>query len=587
MRTPWWTSYRSLRPRRIAMVASTDGSPTLTGWKRRSSAGSFSMCLRYSSSVVAPTARSSPRASIGLSMLPASTAPSAPPAPTMVWSSSMKTTICPAESAISLRTALSRSSNSPRYFAPATIAEMSRAISRRSRRDSGTSPSTMRWARPSAIAVLPTPGSPMSTGLFFVRRERTWMTRRISSSRPMTGSSLPSPAAAVRSRPNFSSAWTLSSGLWSVTWCGPRTSAAALASASWEPPWSRRICPARPPWPASESRRCSTDTYSSPSSRISCSAARRTCTSSSEAPTGSLESEDSAGSASRAAFSSLRRRSTGTPSLRRIGGTRPPSCSRRTSSRCSGAICGLRPSSARRCAAWTASWDLVVNLSKRMVQISVVLTKILARQEGDGRRRGPGSGRPRAAARRPLAERAQRAPGDEVAALHVGHDLGPELAADRLELLDLGLQLLRPALERGDLPLGALELLLELEDALDAREVHAELRELLDPPQALHVAVGVEPRALRRALGLDEPALLVHPQRLGVHLRQLRGHGDHEHAPVARDLDPRGGPDAAGVGGHHTKSLSRGLVGDIASASSSTFAFAWAERVAGTSMTKR
>ena len=56
---------------------------------------------------------------------------------------------------------------------------------------SGTSPSTMRRARPSTMAVLPTPGSPMSTGLFLVRRDSTWMTRRISSSRPMTGSSLP------------------------------------------------------------------------------------------------------------------------------------------------------------------------------------------------------------------------------------------------------------------------------------------------------------------------------------------------------------------------------------------------------------
>ena len=55
------------------------GSPTYTGWKRRSSAASFSTCLRYSSSVVAPTTRSSPRASIGLSMLPASIEPSALP----------------------------------------------------------------------------------------------------------------------------------------------------------------------------------------------------------------------------------------------------------------------------------------------------------------------------------------------------------------------------------------------------------------------------------------------------------------------------------------------------------------------------
>ncbi len=52
---------------------------------------------------------------------------------------------------------------------------MSSAMTRRSRSDSGTSPSTIRWASPSAMAVLPTPGSPMSTGLFFVRRLRTWI----------------------------------------------------------------------------------------------------------------------------------------------------------------------------------------------------------------------------------------------------------------------------------------------------------------------------------------------------------------------------------------------------------------------------
>ena len=41
-----------------------------------------------------------------------------------------------------------------------------------SRRPSGTSPRTIRWARPSTIAVLPTPGSPISTGLFFVLRRQ-------------------------------------------------------------------------------------------------------------------------------------------------------------------------------------------------------------------------------------------------------------------------------------------------------------------------------------------------------------------------------------------------------------------------------
>ncbi len=207
------------------------GSPTSTGWKRRSSAASFSMCFRYSSSVVAPTARSSPRASIGFSRLAASTAPSAAPAPTIVCSSSRKRTICPAASWTSVSTAFSRSSNSPLYLEPASSEPMSRAITRRSRRLSGTSPSTIRWASPSTIAVLPTPGSPISTGLFLVRRERTWITRRISSSRPITGSSLPLSASAVRSRPNFSSACMLSSALGELTGLGPWTSATAAASA--------------------------------------------------------------------------------------------------------------------------------------------------------------------------------------------------------------------------------------------------------------------------------------------------------------------------------------------------------------------
>ena len=207
MRTRWCDSYFSFSPRRIAIVSATDGSPTKTGWKRRSSAASFSMCLRYSSSVVAPTVRSSPRASIGFSIWAASTAPSAAPAPTIVCSSSMKRTIWPSALLISARTALSRSSNSPRYFAPASSAPTSSAQTRFPFSPSGTSPATIRCASPSAIAVLPTPGSPISTGLFFVRRESTWITRRISSSRPTTGSSLPCSAASVRSRPNLESAW--------------------------------------------------------------------------------------------------------------------------------------------------------------------------------------------------------------------------------------------------------------------------------------------------------------------------------------------------------------------------------------------
>ena len=112
----------------------------------------------------------------------------------------------PSLEVISLMNALRRSSNSPRYFAPAIIALRSIAISVLLLSDSGTSPLMMRRARPSAMAVLPTPGSPMSTGLFFVRRLSTCITRRISASRPMIGSILPCLARAVRSRPYFSSA---------------------------------------------------------------------------------------------------------------------------------------------------------------------------------------------------------------------------------------------------------------------------------------------------------------------------------------------------------------------------------------------
>ena len=119
------------------------------------------------------------------------------------------------------------------------------------------------------MAVLPTPGSPMRTGLFFVRRERTWMTRRISSSRPMTGSSLPSSASAVRSMPNFSSAWNLPSASGSVTRREPRTSRTPASSVSRVAPWARSASPAGERCPASASSTWSAATYSSLSFVIS------------------------------------------------------------------------------------------------------------------------------------------------------------------------------------------------------------------------------------------------------------------------------------------------------------------------------
>ena len=189
------------------MASSGVGSSTMTVWKRRSRALSFSKYFWYSSSVVAPMLRSSPRAKAGLRMLAASMAPSPLPAPTRVWISSMKRMMPPWAAVTSLTTLLRRSSNSPLYLAPATSAPMSSEKTRLSRRFSGTSPRAMRCAKPSTMAVLPVPGSPMRIGLFLVRRERICSTRRISSSRPITGSNLPSRASATRSRAYFCKDW--------------------------------------------------------------------------------------------------------------------------------------------------------------------------------------------------------------------------------------------------------------------------------------------------------------------------------------------------------------------------------------------
>ena len=137
-------------------------------------------------------------------MFAASTAPSALPAPTMVCSSSRNRMTLPSRRTSS-SSAFTRSSNSPRYFVPATIADRSSESSRLSISSSGTSAAAIFCASPSATAVLPTPGSPMSTGLFFVRRERICTARVISVSRPITGSSCPMRAIAVRSRANSAS----------------------------------------------------------------------------------------------------------------------------------------------------------------------------------------------------------------------------------------------------------------------------------------------------------------------------------------------------------------------------------------------
>ena len=155
----------------MAMVSARLGSLTVIGWKRRSRAASFSIYFRYSSMVVAPMTWSSPRDRAGFRIFAASMAPSALPAPTMVCSSSINRMMFPARRT-SPRICFSFSSNSPRYLVPATMADRSSAYTRLPSRCWGAVPSEIARASPSTTAVLPTPGSPISAGLFLVRRDR-------------------------------------------------------------------------------------------------------------------------------------------------------------------------------------------------------------------------------------------------------------------------------------------------------------------------------------------------------------------------------------------------------------------------------
>ncbi len=82
--TLWWASYLSRKPRNISIVCITVGSEMNTGWKRRSSAASFSMCFWYSFRVVAPIRCILPRARWGLIICATSRPPSSPVPPAFI-----------------------------------------------------------------------------------------------------------------------------------------------------------------------------------------------------------------------------------------------------------------------------------------------------------------------------------------------------------------------------------------------------------------------------------------------------------------------------------------------------------------------
>ena len=158
------------------------------------------MYFLYSFKVVAPTTWTSPLAKSGFKIFAASTAPSAEPAPTIVWISSINN-ITSFTFFTSSKHFFILSSKSPLYFAPATILDISILTTLLFFSISGTSSNTIFSANPSTTAVFPTPGSPIKQGLFLVLLDKISITLSISFFLPITGSSFPSFACFVKSAP--------------------------------------------------------------------------------------------------------------------------------------------------------------------------------------------------------------------------------------------------------------------------------------------------------------------------------------------------------------------------------------------------
>ena len=283
----------------------------------------------------------------------------------MVWSSSTKRITRPSSREISFNTDLRRSSKSPRYLAPASSAPRSSESRRLFFSPSGTSPFTMRCARPSTMAVLPTPGSPISTGLFLVRRCSTWMVRRISSSRPITGSSLPDAARSVRSTVYFSNACREPSAAASCTDSPPRTPSIAFSSVFLVSPEARSRSPVSPFSSRVASNTSSLEMNLSLRAWESLSAMFRTRTRSFARWT-SPETPSTRGWRARNSSSFAASARASTPHFASRGRTVPPGCAISATSRCAGRMKLWSRPSASDCASPSAPWSWLVKRSSRM-----------------------------------------------------------------------------------------------------------------------------------------------------------------------------------------------------------------------------
>ena len=143
------------------------------------------MVFLYSFIVVAPMHFAFPLANIGFNMFEASIAPSAPPAPTIVCISSMNKIMLLLFSN-SLTILFIFSSNSPLYFVPDIMLARLMEIIILFFRIGGMFLVTILLANSSTIAVLPTPASPISIGLFLFFLASISIMRSISESLPIT-----------------------------------------------------------------------------------------------------------------------------------------------------------------------------------------------------------------------------------------------------------------------------------------------------------------------------------------------------------------------------------------------------------------
>jgi len=198
-----------------------------------------------------------------------------------------------------------------------------------------------------------------------VRRCNTCTVRRISSSRPITGSSLPCSARSVRSIVYFSSAWRCSSAFGSVTLSPPRTSSIARSMAPFTTPASLSSVASGPLSSSAARMNSSLEMYWSPRFCASLSVRLSSLPRSFETCT-SPPVPSTFDRRSRASPSRERSWLTFAPDFSSSGRTVPPCWSSSASIRWTGSMNWWSRPSADDWASDRAVWNLEVSLSMRM-----------------------------------------------------------------------------------------------------------------------------------------------------------------------------------------------------------------------------